>query len=213
MSPDLYTLVPQVVYEDEYLVVVNKPAGMLSVAGKKQAYCVQSWLQQQYPQHSDILLLHRLDMATSGLLLAAKNRNCHKQLQQQFMQRLVKKRYVAELSRSLGIKQKTIDLPLRVDLNNRPHQIVCYEHGKKALTHMEVISTSHQSSRVYFYPVTGRTHQLRVHAAHHDGLSAPIIGDKLYGSPSDRLYLHAEFLAFTHPVTGQDVEIIQPASF
>ena len=210
---DSQPLLPEIVYEDENLVVVNKPAGLLSIPGKQIKYSVLSWLQQRYPQATGPLLVHRLDMATSGLLLAAKDSQTHKQLQKQFINRSVKKRYVAVLSKKLEKQNETVNLPLRVDLDDRPRQVVCYEHGKKAVTHVKVISTDEDSSRVYFYPVTGRTHQLRVHAAHQLGLAAPIVGDELYGSRSERLLLHAEKLGFEHPLTGEKIEIIAKAPF
>ncbi len=210
---DSQSLLPEIVYEDENLVVVNKPAGLLSIPGKQMKYSVLSWLQQRYPQATGSLLVHRLDMATSGLLLAAKDSQTHKQLQKQFINRSVKKRYVAVLSKKLEKQNETVNLPLRVDLDDRPRQVVCYEHGKNAVTHVTVISTDEQSSRVYFYPVTGRTHQLRVHAAHQLGLDAPIVGDELYGSRSERLLLHAEKLGFEHPLTGEKIEVIAKAPF
>ncbi len=207
------TLEPQIMYEDESLVVLNKPAGMLSIPGKKQQYSVLSWLHQRYPQATGALLVHRLDMATSGLLLAAKNAQVYKHLQQQFIKRSVKKRYVALLSGKLDKQDKTVNLPLRVDLDDRPRQVVCYAHGKSAVTRVKVISVEAGTSRVYFYPLTGLTHQLRVHAAHHLGLAAPIVGDELYGSRSERLFLHAEKLGFEHPLTGEKMEILAKTPF
>lgn len=200
-------LEPVVVYEDDSLVVVNKPAGLLSIPGKQQECSVLDWLQQRYPQATGALLVHRLDMATSGLLLAAKNSQAHKHLQKQFINRGVQKRYVAVLSKVIQKQNVTVNLPLRVDLDDRPRQLVCYEHGKEAVTHVKVISTDENSTRVYFYPVTGRTHQLRVHAAHNKGLGAAIIGDELYGTRSERLLLHAEKLSFDHPLTGERLEV------
>ena len=153
------------------------------------------------PSAKGPLLVHRLDMSTSGLLLVAKNEKTHKNLQKQFIERTVKKRYVALLDGYLKNDKGYIDLPLRVDLNNRPRQLVCNSHGKPAYTNYEVIASENNCTRIYFYPVTGRTHQLRVHAAHHRGLNTPIIGDDLYGKRADRLYLHAEQISFEHPVT------------
>lgn len=200
-------LEPVIVYEDDSLVVVNKPAGLLSIPGKQQEYSVLNWLKQRYPQATGALLVHRLDMDTSGLLLAAKNARVHKHLQKQFINRSLKKRYVAVLSRVIKKQNVTVDLPLRVDLNDRPRQLVCYEHGKTAVTHAKVISSNANTSRVYFYPVTGRTHQLRLHAAHSKGLSAPIVGDELYGTRSERLLLHAEKINFEHPLTAERIEV------
>ena len=206
-------LVPEIVYEDENLLVLDKPAGMLSIPGKQQEYSVLSWLKKRYPEAEGALLVHRLDMATSGLLVAAKNSKTHKHLQKQFIHRNVKKRYVSVLSKVLSQQKLTVDLPLRVDLDDRPRQLVCSEFGKPALTHVEVISNDKKTTRVHFYPVTGRTHQLRVHAAHSQGLDAPIVGDELYGSRSTRLMLHAEKISFEHPVTGVLMEIKSKAPF
>lgn len=200
-------LVPKIIFEDDDIVVVDKPAGLLSIPGKTQTYSVSSWLAKKFPEVPGPLLVHRLDMATSGLLLAAKNRGAHKNLQKQFMARSVEKRYVAVLSKPVEITRSTIELPLRVDLDDRPRQLVCYEYGKKAITRVEVISSSEYATRVYFYPLTGRTHQLRVHAAHSQGLCAPIVGDALYGTRSDRLLLHANRLRFDHPASGERITL------
>lgn len=195
-------LEPDIIYQDGDIVVLNKPSGLLSIPGKEHSHSVSDWLAKKFPDATGPLLVHRLDMATSGLLLATKNPVAHKILQKQFLCRTVKKRYVAVLSRSIELTSRTLDLPLRVDLDDRPRQVVCYRHGKTALTEVEVISTDNESSRVYFYPLTGRTHQLRVHAAHSLGLSAPIVGDELYGVRSGRMLLHADSLSFNHPLSG-----------
>ena len=203
-SPEVDTcLEPDIIYQDDDIVVLNKPAGLLSIPGKEHSHSVTAWLATKFPDAIGLLLVHRLDMATSGLLLAAKNSVAHKMLQKQFLCRTVKKRYVAVLSKPIDTADKVIDLPLRVDLDDRPRQMVCYQHGKTALTEVEVISTDNESSRVYFYPLTGRTHQLRVHAAHSQGLSAPIVGDELYGARSGRMLLHADSLSFNHPLSGE----------
>lgn len=206
-------LEPTIVYEDADIVVVNKPADLLSIPGKEEHHSVLSWLRKNYPDATGALLVHRLDMSTSGLLLAAKTAHSHKFLQKQFINRTVQKRYVAVLSKVIENEPKVVDLPLRVDLDDRPRQVVCYEHGKSAVTRMEVISSDSISTRVYFYPVTGRTHQLRVHAAHYDGLAAPIVGDDLYGTRGGRLFLHAQMLTFNHPTTGDRMEVMSPAPF
>jgi tRNA pseudouridine32 synthase/23S rRNA pseudouridine746 synthase len=210
---DSRALVPDIVYEDESLLIVEKPAGLLSVPGKEQQHSVYSWLQENNAGAESVLLVHRLDMATSGLLLAAKNAAVYKNLQRQFLHRTVKKRYVAVLSRAIDIQSRCIDLPLRVDLDDRPRQMVCQEHGKPAITHVRVISCDAQTSRVYFYPLTGRTHQLRVHAAHCLGLSAPIVGDRLYGTDAERLFLHAEKISFKHPQSGKIMEVLSDVPF
>jgi tRNA pseudouridine32 synthase/23S rRNA pseudouridine746 synthase len=207
------SLVPTIVYEDADIVVVNKPADLLSIPGKEEQHSVLSWLRKQYPDAAGALLVHRLDMSTSGLLLAAKTARAHKYLQKQFINRTIQKRYIAVLSKVIAPEDKVIDLPLRVDLDDRPRQVVCYEHGKAAVTRMEVISSDAVSTRVYFFPVTGRTHQLRVHAAHCNGLAAPIVGDDLYGTRGGRLLLHAQMLIFNHPTTGDKMEIETPAPF
>lgn len=206
-------LEPEVIYQDSDIVVLNKPAGLLSIPGKKQSHSVSTWLAKKFPDATAPLLVHRLDMATSGLLLATKNKRAHKNLQKQFLRRTVDKRYVAVLSRAIDSTNKVIDLPLRVDLDDRPRQMVCYEHGKSALTRVEVISIDSETSRVYLYPQTGRTHQLRVHAAHAKGLSAPIVGDELYGVRAERMLLHAESLSFDHPVTGERIRLESEVPF
>ncbi|MEN9972188.1 MAG: hypothetical protein RIS20_535 [Bacteroidota bacterium] len=202
-----------IIYEDDYLLVVNKPAEFLSVPGKTIDDSVQSRIHHKYPSATGPLLVHRLDMSTSGIILIAKKKDIHESLQKQFLKRSVEKRYMALLQGYVKSTQGEIDLPLRVDLDDRPRQLVCYAHGKHALTKYEVLERTKGHTRVYFYPHTGRTHQLRVHAAHVSGLNAPIIGDDLYGQKSDRLYLHAEYLSFWHPITKERMEIKCPAPF
>ncbi|WP_274475611.1 RluA family pseudouridine synthase [Mangrovimonas aestuarii] len=197
----------EVIFEDEHLLLINKPHEFLSVPGRNVEESVQSRMRQYIPNAKGPLLVHRLDMSTSGLLLVAKNQRIHKQLQKQFIERSVQKRYVALLDGILPEKEGTIELPLRVDFHNRPQQLVCYEHGKHAKTKYKVISEENGKTRVYFYPVTGRTHQLRVHAAHSNGLKTPIVGDDLYGTKTNRLHLHAEQLCFTHPITKQEMTV------
>lgn len=196
------------IYEDDYIIVVNKPAGMLSVPGKTGQASVLSILQERYPDATGPLLVHRLDMDTSGLLLAAKDKDTHALLQQQFESRSVKKRYIALLE---GIPQVApkgfIRLPLRPDFDNRPLQMVDDEWGKPAVTRYEILDSTDTHTRVAFYPETGRTHQLRVHAAHPDGLNCPIVGDPLYGQAADFMHLHAESLEFRHPHTFQRIKI------
>ena len=201
-----------VVYEDDHLIIVNKPSGLLSVPGRVGSYSVATILSQRYP---GCLLAHRLDMGTSGLMVAAKSRDVYRSLQQQFSDHTIRKCYVALLDTSLHpspftLHQKgTISLPLLCDPINRPRQVVDYEHGKEAVTDYEMID----DSRVRLYPHTGRTHQLRMHCAHPDGLGCPIVGDELYGRPADRLYLHAERLELTHPVTRERMVFEQKADF
>lgn len=191
----------KVVYDDEDIIVVNKPAELLSVPGINIQDSVYTRIQALYPNATGPLIVHRLDMATSGLLVLAKNKEAHKNLQKQFLRKTIRKRYVALLDKKINSRRGVINLPLRVDLNDRPRQLVCFEHGKNAETHWELIENTDTSSKVYLYPITGRTHQLRVHASHPMGLNAPIVGDDLYGKKDNRLHLHAESLGFHHPKT------------
>lgn len=212
---DIDESLPEVIYEDDVLIVVHKPAGLMSVPGKEIKDCVFNRLLKRYPDCPELRLVHRLDMSTSGLLLVAKNLNINKQLQKQFIQRTVYKRYEAVLSKVLPLEHNEgdIDLPLRVDFYDRPRQLVCYAHGKAAQTHWQVISRNTETTRVYFYPHTGRTHQLRMHASHRDGLNAAIVGDELYGLAGQRLKLHAQSLCFDHPVTRERLTFEIPAPF
>jgi tRNA pseudouridine32 synthase/23S rRNA pseudouridine746 synthase len=195
-----------IVYDDESIVVINKPAEFLSVPGKNIYDSVYARVQELYPTATGPLIVHRLDMSTSGLLIVAKNKEAHQQLQRQFIKRNVKKRYVALLDGIIQEDEGVIDLPLRVDLDDRPRQLVCYEHGKSAVTHWKVIKRSDTQTLIHFYPITGRTHQLRVHAAHDLGLQAPIVGDDLYGTKADRLHLHAEWIQINHPITHKKIQ-------
>ena len=204
---------PEIVWEDEWLLVVNKPEGVLSVPGKEQAFSVYQWMREHYPAATGPLVVHRLDMATSGLLLLAKDKDVHKQMQAQFETRKVRKRYVALLNGIVKEHEGMIHLPLCLDPLDRPRQMVNEEFGKPAVTRYEVLAYEDGCTRVAFYPLTGRTHQLRVHAAHVRGLNAPIRGDALYGQKSDRLYLHAERLEFKHPVTGKWIKVEKTAPF
>lgn len=202
-----------ILYEDEWLVVVCKPAGMLSVPGKNGLDSVYERLHARYPEATGPLIVHRLDMATSGLLLAAKTKKVHQHLQAQFETRSIKKRYTAILEGLPAAKEGEIRLPLCPNLLHRPLQSVDFEHGKPAVTRYQVLQSLNNRTLVAFYPLTGRTHQLRVHAAHPQGLNCPIAGDELYGKKADRLYLHAAELTFTHPVNGKTIHIEQEADF
>lgn len=204
---------PEIVYEDEWLLVVNKPAGMLSVPGKEALNSVYQFLHERYPEATGPMLVHRLDMATSGLLLAAKDKDTHQVLQALFSGRQIKKRYTAILSGTVSTDEGVISLPLCPNLHDRPRQMVSFEHGKPAVTRYKVLERKNGKTLIAFYPLTGRTHQLRVHAAHQQGLSCPIVGDELYGKRADRLYLHAAELSFTHPVSGKDITICREADF
>lgn len=203
----------EIVFEDDYLALVNKPAEFLSVPGKQVTDSVFARVKKLYPNATGPLVVHRLDMSTSGLILIAKSSEIHKNLQSQFIKRKVKKRYVALLDGLLNEDNGVIDLPLRVDLDNRPNQIVCYEHGKPAQTLWEVIERRENQTLVYFYPITGRTHQLRVHAAHNLGLNTPIVGDDLYGTKANRLHLQAESITFSHPISKETITITVTPDF
>ena len=263
----------EIVFEDEWLLVVNKPAGMLSVPGKAEDRdSVYHRLKKKYPEATGPMIVHRLDMATSGLLLVAKTKEVHQDLQAQFANRSIKKRYVAVLdgaiiktekeikpiaekailiAKETVLTKKTakaertgntgrIELPLCLNPLDRPRQMVSSEHGKEAITEYQIISESERITsesentfnesnrideserninesrkytRIVFYPLTGRTHQLRVHAAHPEGLGCPILGDELYGKKADRLYLHAEYIEFRHPIYGNILCIQKEADF
>ena len=193
----------EILYQDDDLVVINKPEEFLSVPGIDIKDSVYLRIKHQFPLATGPIIVHRLDMSTSGILVLALNKESHKLLQQQFIKRKVHKRYIALLDGNIEHDNGFIDLPLRVDLDDRPRQMVCYEHGKTAQTKYEVITRKDNKTLVYFYPITGRTHQLRMHASHRLGLNAPIIGDDLYGKKANRLHLHAESLEFTHPKTKE----------
>ncbi|MEO7359859.1 MAG: RluA family pseudouridine synthase, partial [Gemmatimonadaceae bacterium] len=210
---------PALVYEDEHLLVVNKPSGLLTVPGRGVSMqdCVVSRLRLRYPDATGPLIVHRLDLDTSGLLLCAKDLNIAKALQRLFSLREIDKHYVAWLDGNVAVDHGHITLPLRVDVDDRPRNIVDPMFGKPADTEWRVLSRENGRTRVRFTPHTGRSHQLRVHAAHPQGLDSPIVGDRLYGrtAPADdeRLQLHAERLTFVHPVTGESVDVEQPAPF
>ena len=203
----------EIIYEDDVLLVINKPAELLSVPGKEIKDAVYTRMKEKYPNATGPLIVHRLDMSTSGLLLLTKTKEANKVLQSQFIKRTVKKRYIALLDGDLREDKGKIKLPLRLDIDDRPKQLVCYEAGKNAETIWEVIERKNNKTRVYFYPITGRTHQLRIHAAHKNGLNSPIIGDDLYGKKQDRLYLHAEYIQFSHPVSNKKISFRVAPSF
>ena len=185
------------IYEDNDILVVDKPSGILSVPGRMEDYSVETVMQQRYP---DSIVAHRLDMGTSGLLIVAKHIEAYHPLQQQFIRHEVKKKYVALLEHT-GQGSGIVSLPMRPDPMNRPRQVVDMEHGKRAVTRYEFIS----DHLVALWPETGRTHQLRIHCAHPDGLSNPIVGDELYGTKGQRLCLHAAEIWFKHPISGEEM--------
>ena len=206
-----------VVYEDDYIVVVNKPTGLMSVPGRIEQYSVETVMHERYPGS---VIAHRLDMGTSGLLIVAKSLDVYRPLQEQFVRHQVRKKYIAllEASSEQGRLAGSISLPLRPDPMNRPRQLVDMEHGKRAVTDYEFISPY----IVALYPQTGRTHQLRIHCAHPDGLGRPIVGDELYGfgkansqklTANNRLMLHAAEIWFRHPATGEQMHLESPAPF
>jgi tRNA pseudouridine32 synthase/23S rRNA pseudouridine746 synthase len=210
---------PITVYEDDELLVVHKPSGLLTVPGRSASLqdCVVSRLRVRYPDATGPLVVHRLDLDTSGLLLCAKNLTTAKALQRLFSLREIDKHYVAWLDGDVAGDHGHITLPIRVDVDDRPRNIHDPVFGKPADTEWRVLSRENGRTRVRLTPHTGRSHQLRVHAAHPQGLDAPIVGDRLYGrtAPGDdeRLLLHAERLAFVHPVTGESLVLEQPAPF
>lgn len=200
-------LVPEVVYEDEAIAVLDKPSGLLSVPGRTEDYSVATWVQQRWPGSQPV---HRLDMWTSGILLVAKTNEAYQALQKQFTERTVKKKYLAIVK---GVPVKAhgiIDLPLLCDPINRPRQVVDFERGKRAITEYRVVSQGDSETLLALWPHTGRTHQLRMHCAHPDGLGCPIVGDELYGKKADRLYLQAQAISFVHPTTGKRMHFELP---
>jgi tRNA pseudouridine32 synthase/23S rRNA pseudouridine746 synthase len=208
---------PRPLFEDEWLVIVDKPIGLLSIPGRGGALrdCVATRMRARYPDATGPLVVHRLDLDTSGVLLVAKDLQTYKALQRLFAIREIEKRYIAILDGDVTGESGTIDLPLRVDVDDRPRQIVDPVHGKPAITDWQVLTREGGRTRVALSPKTGRAHQLRVHAA--VGLGVPIVGDRLYGRPDagelGRLLLHAEAIAFVHPHTGGQVSVTRTAPF
>jgi tRNA pseudouridine32 synthase/23S rRNA pseudouridine746 synthase len=227
----------QTLFVDDQIAVVVKPEGLLSVPGNTGEISLYDIMRQRFPNATGPMMVHRLDQATSGIIVVAKTEFAYKQLQRQFENREVKKRYVAMVQPTLNPSRRegentseadknslpsggagvgssgTISLPLAPDYLDRPRQVVDYEEGKPAVTDYEFIGQEGPYYRVLLTPHTGRTHQLRVHCAHQDGLGMPIVGDDLYGFHSDRLYLHAEYLSFTHPLTGETMEFEKKPDF
>jgi tRNA pseudouridine32 synthase / 23S rRNA pseudouridine746 synthase len=204
-----------IVYEDEALVVLEKPAGLLSVPGRGEGMedSVLTRLRCKGPRTERAMLVHRLDQDTSGLLIAALDARAYVVLQRQFVLREVLKQYVAWIEGAARGEAGTIDFALRVDLEDRPRQIHDPVHGKRAVTSWSVLERRGGRTRLSLSPLTGRTHQLRVHSAHPLGLGAPIVGDRLYGRPAERLLLHAESLTFFHPRTRERLTFRSPAPF
>ena len=230
----------ETLYEDDQLAVIYKPSGLLSVPGKDSSQpSVYSIMRKKYPAASSPLIVHRLDMATSGLMIIAKTDFAYHRLQKEFLHHRVQKKYIAiigckdqeacdkiwekakkeelkeEGKSSISAEKQKISLPLMPDYLDRPRQIVNHEQGKEAITEYEVLDRIDATHlRLALYPKTGRTHQLRVHCAHHEGLNAPILGDPLYGNEkASRLHLHAEEIIFEHPLTGKEINIKREADF
>jgi len=202
-----------VVYEDEDLVVVNKPAGLLSVPGVDIEDSALTRVKNMYPNATGAILLHRLDMSTSGLLMFTLNPKANKRMQRQFIKRQVDKTYIAEVIGIPAQDEGVISLPLAPDYYDLPRQMVCHKTGKPSETRWNVIERKNGVTRLAMKPVTGRTHQLRVHAAHPDGLGLPMLGDELYGVIGERLHLHAHKLEFQHPTSKEMITITAPIPF
>lgn len=211
---------PEILYEDEDIMAINKPCGMLSVEGKSGVMSVERWYEERYGKYDHPLIVHRLDQSTSGILLLAKNKQAHKALQEQFIKHKITKRYMALLEGEVGEWQGVIELPMKLDYDNRPRQMISPD-GKQAITRYEVASKRDGITRIKFYPKTGRTHQLRLHAAHPEGLGCPIVGDDIYGTSHTadcsaegrRLCLHADTITFRHPTSGKEMMIRCKAEF
>ena len=206
----------ETLYEDREIAVIHKPEGLLSVPGKDAAQpSVYALMRRKYPEATGPLIVHRLDMATSGVLLIAKTEFAYHRLQKAFLNHQIQKKYVAIISGKEIPEKGIISLPLLPDYLNRPRQMVNHEQGKEAITEYEILERIDSSHlRIALYPKTGRTHQLRVHCAHQEGLNAPILGDPLYGNEkAARLHLHAEEITFEHPLTGKKITIKRKADF
>lgn len=204
-------------YRDEAVVVIDKPGGLLAVAGRGQDKqdCAAARLRALLPAMIDQPAVHRLDLYTSGLMVFAMTAEAHRALSRQFAERQVVKRYTAVVAGIVGEDSGAIRLPFRLDPDNRPLQIFDPERGKLGITHWRKIAVDGQTTRLELTPLTGRTHQLRVHAAHPLGLCTPIVGDSLYGTgrEGERMLLHASFLRFLHPISGDTVEFTSSPPF
>lgn len=206
----------ETLYEDREIAVIHKPEGLLSVPGKDAAQpSVYALMRSKYPEATGPLIVHRLDMSTSGVMMIAKTEFAYYRLQKAFLNHQIQKKYVAIISGKVIPEKGIISLPLMPDYLDRPRQIVDHELGKEAITEYEVLEPVDDSHlRIALYPKTGRTHQLRVHCAHQEGLNAPILGDPLYGNEkAARLHLHAEEITFEHPLTGKKMTITRKADF
>lgn len=215
LPPDLRHRPLSILHQEDSFVVVDKMPDFLSVPGRgpELGDCVVARVRQLYPEANGALAAHRLDMETSGLMVLGLTPEAHRHLSLQFEQRRVHKAYVALVEGQVAADTGHIELAFRVDLDDRPRQILDPIHGKLGITDWEVVERGPEWTRIRFMPHTGRTHQLRVHAAHHEGLGHPIIGDRLYGTPAERLMLHSTCLAFHHPVDETWLEFEIPVPF
>ena len=206
----------ETLYEDREIAVIHKPEGLLSVPGKDATQpSVHALMRSKYPEATGPLIVHRLDMSTSGVMMIAKTEFAYHRLQKAFLNHQIQKKYVAIISGKDIPEKGIISLPLMPDYLDRPRQIIDHELGKEAITEYEVLEPVDDSHlRIALYPKTGRTHQLRVHCAHQEGLNAPILGDPLYGNEkAARLHLHAEEITFEHPLKGKKMTITRKADF
>lgn len=207
----------QVIHEEPEFVVVVKSSGLLSVPGRglQNLDCVGERVKALYPGCIEQPTVHRLDMDTSGLLVVARSKEVHRNISIQFQEREVNKRYIAVLDGELDGEVGRVELPFRLDIYDRPHQIYDPIHGKLGITHWKKIQVKDGQTRIEFTPITGRTHQLRVHAASKHGLGIPIVGDPLYGTGTGPglMKLHACYLSFTHPRTGEILEFYSEPLF
>lgn len=212
MLPD-----PNIVYRDDSLILVEKPGGLLAVPGRgpDKQDCLISRIRRLVPEMIDQPAVHRLDMATSGLMVLAVTAEAHRHLGRQFEMRRVVKRYIALLEGIVAGDAGEIGLPFRLDPDNRPYQVYDPVHGRMGITRWRRLATEHGRTRIEFTPLTGRTHQLRLHAAHFLGLGCPIVGDSLYGRgrEGEAMLLHAAHLAFLHPASGNELAFDSPAPF
>ena len=215
VNPSIYNKV-ETLYEDREIAVIHKPEGLLSVPGKDTSQpSVYALMRRKFPEATSPLIVHRLDMATSGVMIIAKTEFAYHRLQRAFLNHQIQKKYIAIISGKDVPEKGIISLPLLPDYLNRPRQMVNHEQGKEAITEYEILERIDGSHlRIALYPKTGRTHQLRVHCAHREGLNAPILGDPLYGNEkAARLHLHAEEITFEHPLTGKKITIKRKADF
>ncbi len=206
-----------IIAEFDTFAVLEKPSGMLSVPGRgpEKADCAAKRFRDRFPEAIEQPAIHRLDMATSGLLIMAKTKETHRAISIQFQNREVNKRYIALIEGHLEEQSGVIELPFRLDVDNRPHQIYDEVHGKMGTTHWKHLAYEGDYTRVEFTPITGRTHQLRIHSAHEKGLGFPIVGDFLYGNGTDinQLKLHAQWIQFTNPENGELLEFSTEVPF